>query len=147
MLTEFASLMLTRQELMEIQEALAMRSLVEDDLRREEGLEPVDRRLLLERIDQLVHATESQLASLEDRMDQELWHHAWYAYTDEWAWYRARQDVLKTLGELAGRTVATVMDDLVHRRYHEKFEDYVCEIDMNPSGPERQTKERKKTKK
>ncbi|OGL74334.1 hypothetical protein A3E39_04705 [Candidatus Uhrbacteria bacterium RIFCSPHIGHO2_12_FULL_60_25] len=147
MLTEFASLMLTRQELMEIQEALAMRSLVEDDLRREEGLEPVDRRLLLERIDQLLNATETQLTSLEDRMDQELWHHAWYAYTDEWAWYRARQEVLKELGALAARTAASVIDDLVHRRYHEKFEDYVREIDMNPTGSERQTKERKTTKK
>ena len=147
MLTEFASLMLTRQELLEIQEALAMRAMVEDDLREEEGLEPVDRRLLLERIDQLLNANEGQLKSLEDRMDQELWHHAWYSYTDEWAWYRAREDVLKELGATAASTSEATADDLIHRRYHEKFEDYVKEIDMNPSGPERQTKERKQTKK
>lgn len=139
--------MLTRQELLEIQEALCMRTMVEDDLRSEEGLEPVDRRLLLERIDQLLNATEEQIKSLEDRMDQELWHHAWYAYTDEWAWYRARQDVVQELGEAAAQTPANVLDDRVHRRYHEAFDVYVREIDMNPGGSERKVKEKKKTKK
>lgn len=147
MLTEFVSLMLTRQELLEIQEALAMRAMVEDDLRQEEGLEPVDRRLLLERIDQLLNANEEQIKRLEDRLDQDLWHHAWYSYTDEWAWYRARQDVLRELGEVAARTQEVTIDERAHRRYHEKFEDYVKEIDMNPGGSERQAKERKKTRK
>jgi hypothetical protein len=139
MLTEFVSLMLSRQELLELQEALTMRALVEDELRREEGLESVDRRSLLVKIDQLVAATEGQVKQLEERMDDELWHHAWYSYTDEWAWYRARKDVLRELGALAASTTTATIDDLVHRRYHDKFEDYVQEIDMNPGGGERRT--------
>lgn len=130
--------MLSRQELLELQEALTMRALVEDELRREEGLESVDRRSLLVKIDQLVAATEGQVKTLEERMDDELWHHAWYSYTDEWAWYRARKDVLRELGPLAASTTTATIDDLVHRRYHAKFEDYVQEIDMNP-GSERRT--------
>lgn len=146
MLTEFVSLMLTRQELLEIQEALAMRALVEDHLRHEEGLEPVDRRLPLERVEQLLHVTEEQIAKLDDRLEQELWRHAWFSYTDEWAWYRARQDAAKELGEAASNNAAPALDDLAHRRYHEKFEDYVREIDMNPDdlGRQRETKPAKK---
>jgi hypothetical protein len=134
MLTEFASLTLSRQELLEVQEALALRAMVEDDLRREDGLEPMDRRMLLAKIDQLVNASPEQLDRLETRLDEEMWHHAWYAYTDEWAWYRARKDVLRELGPLAAGTTEATVEDLTHRRYHEKFEEYVKEIDMNPDA-------------
>lgn len=132
MITEFVSLTLSRQELLELQEALALRSIVEDEARREEGLEPVDRRALLVKLDQLLNASPSQIAALEDRTDEELWRYAWYAYTDEWAWYRARKDTLRELGPLAASTTEATIEDLTHRRYHEKFEDYVGEIDMNP---------------
>ncbi len=111
-----------------------MRAMVEDDLRREEGLEGVDRRPLLSKIDQLLHVSEEQIRKLDEKMDDELWHAAWYAYTDEWAWFRARRDVLRELGPLAARTVDATIEDLTHRRYHAKFEDYVKEIDMNPEG-------------
>lgn len=134
MLTEFVSLTFTRQELMELQEALAIRGMVEDDLRREDGLEPVDRRALLAKIDQLTGTSLAQVERLETRLDEELWHHAWYAYTDEWAWYRARKDVLRELGPLAASTKDETIEDLTHRRYHEKFEEYVQEIDMNPEA-------------
>lgn len=134
MLTEFVSLTLSRQELLELQEALAMRSLVEDDLRYQEGLEPVGRRALLEKVDHLLGVSEPSLEKLELRLDEELWHHAWHAYTDEWAWYRARKDVLRELGPLAASTTKDTVDDLVHRRYHDKYDDYLAEIDMNPGG-------------
>jgi hypothetical protein len=139
MLTEFVSLTLSRQELLELQEALAMRAMVEDDLRREEGLEPVDRRPFLQKVDQLLNATPEQITRLDARLDEELWHSAWYTYTDEWAWYRARQDVLRELGPLAASTTEETVEDLTHRRYHDKFEEYVGEIDMNPDGGERRT--------
>jgi hypothetical protein len=138
MLTEFVALTLSRQELLELQEALAMRALVEDDLRREDGLEPMDRRPLLQKVDQLANATPRQIKALDDRLEEELWHNAWYAYTDEWAWFRARRDVLCELGALAQSTTEDTIEDLTHRRYHDKFETYVEEIDMNPStGAER----------
>lgn len=121
-----------------------MRSLVEDDLRREEGLEPVDRRVLLAKLDQLLHASETETGRLEERLDEELWRHAWYAYTDEWAWYRARKDVLRELGPLAAQTADATVEELTHRRYHDKFEDYVQEIDMNPEAGGERNKERSK---
>lgn len=141
MVTEFVSLTLTRQELLELQEALTMRAMVEDVLRHEEGLEPVDRRLLLSKIDQLLHAPESQLATLDARLEEELWQHAWYGFTDEWAWYRARRDVLRELGPLAGRTADATIEELAHQRYHAKFDEYVQEIDMSGGAPGERSKE------
>jgi hypothetical protein len=144
-LTEFASLLFSRQELKEVYESLVMRALVEDDLRQEEGLEQVDRRPLVEKIGQLLAMSGERLEILEDRLDQELWHHDWYAYTDEWAWYRARKEVLAELGASASGMKNEAIDDIVHRRYHEKFEEYVREIDMDSGGggTERKSKQRK----
>jgi hypothetical protein len=144
MLTEFASLLFSRQELKEVYESLVMRALVEDDLRQEEGLEAVDRRPLIDKIGQLLAMSGERLEILEDRLDQELWHHDWYAYTDEWAWYRARKEVLSELGPSVLGLKSQAIDDLVHRRYHEKFEEYVREIDMDSGGgAERKSKQRK----
>lgn len=142
MITEFVSLTLSRQELLELQEAVAIRAMVEDDLRREEGLEAVDRRPLLQKLDQLLNATPDQIKRLDERLDEELWHSAWYSYTDEWAWYRARKDVLRELGPLAASTTDTTIEELTHRRYHDKFEAYVQEIDMNPEGGSERRAER-----
>ena len=141
MLTEFVSVTLTRQELLEIQEALTMRAIVEDDLRREEGLEPVDRRLLLLKVDQLLHATETQTNALDQRAEEELWQHAWYSFTEEWAWYRARRDVLRELGSLAAQTRDEMVDELAHQRYHKKFDDYIQEIDMTGGAPGERARE------
>jgi len=142
MLTEFVALTLSRQELLELQEALAMRAMVEDDLRREDGLESLDRRPLLEKVDQLAHASQQQMSVLEDRLEEELWHYSWYAYTDEWAWFRARRDVLLELGALAKSTTEDTIEDLAHRRYHEQFEAYVQEIDMDTSSGNERKMER-----
>jgi len=141
MVTEFVSLTLSRQELLELQEALTMRAMVEDALRHEEGLEPVGRRALLSKVDQLLHSTESQLAVLDARLEEELWQQAWYGFTDEWAWYRARRDVLRELGPLAGRTAEITIEELAHQRYHAKFDDYVQEIDMSGGSPGERPKE------
>lgn len=145
MLTEFASLMLSRQELLEIQEALTLRGIVEDDLRQEEGLEPVERRALLQRVDQLLGVKEEHAARLEHRLDQELWQHAWYAFTEEWAWFRAYRDIVNELGVTAASVPESVMEEMVHRRYHEKFNDYVEEVAMDSDGGEgRETKSEKR---
>jgi hypothetical protein len=145
MLTDFASLLLSRQELKELHEALVMRAMVEDDLRSEEGLESVDRRPLIERTGQLLAMNEQRLQAIEDHLDQELWRHSWYTYTDEWAWYRARRDVLNEVGSVANVTMESkAVDDLIHRRYHERFEDYIQEIDMNPCDSAERTSRQKK---
>lgn len=141
MMTQFVSATLSRQELLEIQEALTMRAMVEDDLRREEGLEPVDRRALLAKVDQLLHATKAQVDTIDRRVEEELWQHAWYSFTEEWAWYRARRDVLRELGPLAAQTSEQAVDELAHQRYHKKFDEYIQEIDMTGGNPGERSRE------
>jgi hypothetical protein len=145
MLTEFAALTLSRKELLEIQEALMMRGLVEGALRHEEGLEPVDRSAVLQRIEQLLGSNRVEAQLLEDRTEQELWQHAWYAFTEEWAWFRAHRDIMEELGTNAGSIAESVLEEMVHHRYHEKFNEYVEEVAMNnESGDDRKTKSEKR---
>ncbi|MEN9558119.1 MAG: hypothetical protein RL141_488 [Candidatus Parcubacteria bacterium] len=110
-----------------------MRAMVEDEVRQEEGLEPVDRDPLLTKLEQFLPLSESQAEKRDDRVEEELWRHAWYSYTDEWAWYRARMDVLGELGSAAGLNELEI-EERTHQRYHEKFEEYIREIDMIHGG-------------
>ena len=144
MLTEFASLQLSREELKEIHAALVARAMVEDELRRERGLEKIDRRDLLEKFEMLLGDDDAALHALDHAIDDELWEHAWYVFTDEWAWFRAQQEVEK---ELAGKTKpeAKEFQLLVEQRYKKKFDEYVGEVDMHGSEktakmPNRQAK-------
>ncbi|GMU25689.1 hypothetical protein KJZ71_04875 [Patescibacteria group bacterium] len=147
MLTEFVSLLLTREELLEIREALLMRAMVEDDLRRMDGLEDVGKRLLLDKIEQLALADTRSSIQTQRRLDDELWQHAWLSYTDEWAWFRAKQDVMKELGDMALQTPEAQIEDLTHRRYHKSFNAYVAELDMEQEGSDRRSKVKKPKKK
>lgn len=147
MLTEFVSLLLTREELLELREALIMRAMVEDDLRREDGLEDVGKRPLLEKLEHLSLSDPRTAFHVQSRLDEELWQHAWLSYTDEWAWFRAKQDVLKDLGEMAKQTPESQIEELTHRRYHKRFQAYVAELDMELEGNERRSKVKKPRKK
>ena len=82
-----------------------------------------------------------------ERLDEELWQHAWYAFTEEWAWFRSRQDTVKDLGEMSKQTPAEKIDELVHERFHKKFESYVRELDMDTDAPERRMKQKKSKRK
>lgn len=130
MLTEFATLQLSRQELKEIHAALIQKAMVEDEVMRERGLEKIDQRDLLERIEMLIGENEEVLHMLDHATEDELWEYSWYVFTDEWAWFRATQDVEKDLGVKKNQTDSVAFQKLVELKYQKQFEAYVAEIDM-----------------
>lgn len=126
--TEFFSLTFTRQELRDVYEAMVLRAMIEDELRREKGLEPVASRPLLERAEKMLALSDTQVERTAEMVDSGLWEHAWYVFTDEWAWFRARQDVEK---ELRGRSLSEeALRERMEQKYTQEFERYVKEIDM-----------------
>lgn len=126
--TEFFSLAFSRPELREVYEALLLRTALEDSLRREKGLEAVQPNPLLAKLEGLLAIKESSLEKFGEAIDENLWEHAWYTFTDEWAWFRAHQEVEK---ELDGKTTSDkIFHQRVEQKYTEHFDRYVQEIDM-----------------
>lgn len=139
MLTEFATIQFDREELLELHRALLQRAMVEDELRHERGLEKIDRHPLLDKIEALVGLSEDKLHNLDHATEDEMWEFAWYAFTDEWAWHRAGQDVKKDLADLPNKTPEEDAKKLVEARYRENFDAYVAEVDMRDSKKEKFT--------
>jgi len=129
MITEFASLQLSREELKELHAALLERVILEDTLRRENGQESVEHHPLLEKFEALLGDSNEALDKCERAIEDDLWEYAWCAFTDEWAHYRAhqdagREDVSASLTNRAGE------DARAHALYRKRFDDYVAEISM-----------------
>lgn len=126
--TEFFSLAFSRQELREVYEALLLRTALEDSLRREKGLEAVQPNPLLGKLEALLVVSESSLEKFGEAVEESLWEHAWYTFTDEWAWFRAHQEVEK---EMEGKQPSDgAFHKRVEQKYTEHFDRYVQEIDM-----------------
>lgn len=134
MLTEFASLQMSREELKELHASLVRTALLEDRIRREKGLEAVERRPLLEQIEKLLGENEDTLHMLDHAVEDEMWEYSWYAFTDEWAWYRAEREVLQDLGSKKEGTERANLEKMIEARYHKDFDRYVAEIDMVEEG-------------
>ena len=130
MITEFFSFTLSRKELQELHRATLGRFLIETSLRQEQGLETVPYPPLLEKLERLLGMTPDEAHMLMHHMETELWEFSWYSYTEEWAWFRAKKDVIKELGTLAQKTKQTTIEELTEQRYEKNFETYVDEIDM-----------------
>lgn len=127
---EFITLQLSRNEALELQAALVQRAMLEDLVRREKGLEPVSTRPMIEKIDRLLGLSEGQAEKLAQAVDNDLWEHAWYAFTDEWAWFRATQEVEHELGQKVKAMDKTSFEKQVENHYAKHFEKYIKEIDM-----------------
>ena len=127
---EFASLQMSREELQEIYAALVQRAMLEDDLREERGLEPIERRPLLERFEMMLGESEETLHMMDHMLDDEMWEYAWYAFTDEWAYYRAKRDVEADMGAGTKNMDQASFDKLIQLRYQKNFETYVTELAM-----------------
>jgi hypothetical protein len=134
MLMEFASVQLTREELKEIHAALIQKAIVEDQLRRERGQEPVSERSLLQKLETLLGEEEERLHALDHLLEDELWEYAWYAFTDEWAWFRAARELEKELGANAQKMDKAAFEKLVEMRYTKNFDTYVAELAMIDEG-------------
>ncbi|MEO5927284.1 MAG: hypothetical protein ABIO72_01145 [Patescibacteria group bacterium] len=136
--TEFFSLSFSRPQLREIYEALLLRTSLEDELRREKGLEAVAPNPLLARLEGLLVVPEAQIERFGEAVEESLWEHAWYTFTDEWAWFRAHQDVEK---ELDGKeTSEEIFHQRVEQKYTADFERYVEEIDMKDTPSKKESR-------
>ena len=130
MFTEFVSVQLTREELQEIHAALVQRAIVEDEVREERGQEEIENRPLLEKLEMLLGESEERLHMQDHQLDDELWEYAWYAFTDEWAHFRARQDILKNFGADVQKADPVAFEKMIDTIYQKKFDAYVGELAM-----------------
>jgi hypothetical protein len=145
MKTEFFGLQVSRNELQEIYRGLLSRHLMELAMRQEQGLEPIPYPVILERMEQVLAISEEEAHVLWHRLEGELWEFSWYSYTDEWAWFRARQDVFKQLGPQSKRIKHDALEDLIEKKYENNFEAYVAEIEIRePSETDAKRETKKK---
>ncbi|HVM90893.1 MAG TPA: hypothetical protein VMU11_03285 [Verrucomicrobiae bacterium] len=139
---DYASITLPKKELAEIHRGLLMRHLVENEIRREEGLEEIEYPKVLEAIENALGLTDESAHQLEHQVDDELWNFAWYAFTDEWAWFRARAEVMRELGTKRADLSAEAIDRKVEDRYRKDFERFVTEVDMKSMNAAKASKKR-----
>ena len=125
------TLTLPFEEAREVYRALIARYFVEDALRREQGLEPISVPVLAERFEKILGFSTEESATETKRVEDELWQHAWLTFTDEWAWHRAKRDILKELGETGVATLShDQLEQLTERRYEAQFDAYTKEIQL-----------------
>ncbi|KAA0206468.1 hypothetical protein EDM68_02125 [Candidatus Uhrbacteria bacterium] len=145
---DYASITLPKKDLEELYRGLALRHLMENEIRREEGLEEIEEPRVLHALETALNLTDAEADGLYHRAEDELWDYAWYAYTDEWAWFRARQEVLDELGSKRTGLTQEALDRKTEDRYREKFDAYVAEIDMRePAAGSKKKKEKKRAQK
>lgn len=144
---EFAYLQLKKSDLLDIHRALLARWLIEDKLRQTQGLESVGPPLLLDRIETLLHLNEDEAHKLFHQVEDELWEHSWYSFTEEWAWHRAEQDVKNELGRERKYMDQDQLETLTEKRYEEHLETYIKEISMDEEKQPKAARQKKDTKK
>lgn len=127
---EFAYIQVKKSDLLELHRALLARWVIEDKLRQAQGLESVSPPLLMDRIETLLGLNEAQSHELFHRVEDELWEYSWSAFTEEWAWHRAEQDVHKQLGAKRHDMKKAELETLIEKRYEAKFETYTKEISL-----------------
>mgnify|MGYP006054247291 FL=1 len=132
--SEFYSLGLNATQLQEVHRSLLARFIVEDGLRREQGLEPAEYPPLLEHIERLLRIDGETAHRAFHKEEDELWEYSWYSFTDEWAWFRAKQDLIKELGSKAERTPSKVLEARIEQIYEERFDSYTAELDMEDAS-------------
>lgn len=144
---DYASITLPKKDLAELHRGLLLRHIVENGIRREEGLEEADEPKVLAAVESALGLNAEEAHALYHRAEDELWDYVWYSYTDEWAWFRARQDVLKELGSKRTGMNQETLDRKTEEKYRDHFERYVGEIDMRELEAKKDKKEKKRAKK
>jgi len=127
---EYISLTLPKRELEEFHKGQLFRFVAESLVRREMGLEEAEYPESLAKLEEILGISDERAHAMLHEMEDELWNYAWYVYTDEWAWHRAKQDTLKELGQKSSGLKREALDRLVEERYEKQFEKYVREVDM-----------------
>lgn len=125
------TLTLPLHEAQEFYRAMIARFLMEEALRREQGLEPIQISPFVRRLEQVLGIQTDQALAHLDQVEDELWQHTWLSFTDEWAWHRAQQEVKKGV---SAEELALLSSDEIERAtekcYEEKFDQYTKEIQL-----------------
>jgi hypothetical protein len=143
--TEFISFQVPKSSAFEIYRSLLSHYILECAVRRERGLETPSYPPLLEQLEGTLGLTEERVHREFHETQDELWEYSWTSYTEEWAWYRARRAVMKTLGSKAKQLPEQELNALIEQTYQEKFDLYIAEIDMQDSEKITYKKTRKNT--
>lgn len=126
----FYSIGLTYEQLVDLHRALLSRYITDETFRREIGQESQDPPALLAHTERLLDMNHEEAHAQFHEEEDRLWEYSWYAYTDEWAWYRARQDVEQDLGNRLAATSDEQLEELIEKTYDTHFDRYTKEIDM-----------------
>lgn len=126
----FYSLGLTREQLVLLHRSLLSSYIIEETFHRERGEKGKEPPALLAHLERLLELSEEEAHALFHEEEDRLWEYSWYAYTDEWAWYRARQDTERELGDQLVLTNPAALEQLIEKTYDDKFDRYTKEIDM-----------------
>ncbi len=127
----FAFLSATRGELLDLYRALMAQSVVTNAIREEQHQEAVGPSPLLQKIELLLELSPERAHEEFHRAEDDLWEYSWYTYTDEWAWNRARQDVLRTQRKEHLTLTDAEREQLIETQYKKEFDRYSGEIDMH----------------
>jgi hypothetical protein len=144
---EYVSLTLPKRELEEFHRGLLQRFVAESLVRREQGLEESEYPESLSKLEEILGLSEERAHAMLHEAEDELWNYAWYVYTDEWAWHRAKADTVKELGKKSGALKREALDRLVEERYEKYFERYIREIDMKDEAEEIEPRKSRESKK
>lgn len=135
MQTEHFALQLNKQEALECLHALLMQTLVDEEVRSQKGLEPPELSSIITRLMTILGCTDQFLETETDKAGDELWEYSWYAFTNEWAWYRAKQDALKRQksDKRKNQILSEDIQKTAEKFYNAHFEKYVSELNMQNS--------------
>lgn len=143
----YISVTLPKQELAELYKGLLMQYVVDQTMRREKGLEDIDYPDNLARLEEMLGINEEQAHLMFHEMENGLWEYAWFTYTDEWAWHRAKAETEKELGGKSSGLKHEALERLIEERYEKNFDKYVAEIDMKDEQTATPSIKREKKKK
>jgi hypothetical protein len=128
---EHFALQLDKQEAFECLQALLTQTLIEEEIRSQKGLEMPELSPIITRLMAILGCDDSILENITEKSGDELWEYAWYAFTNEWAWHRAKQDALKEQ-KSSKKNLPSRQDyqKITERLYNTRFEKYVAELNM-----------------
>ncbi len=132
MQTEYFALQLNKQELLECLRALIMQTLVDEEIHSQKGLELPELSSIITRLTTILGYTNHFLEAETDKIENELWEYSWHVFTNEWAWYRAKQDALKKqkMNKNKNQLFSEEFQKTAEKFYNAHFEKYVSELNM-----------------
>ena len=126
MQTEFISLMFSKRDGLECLKACMAYALMENELRVQQGFEPLDQTPLVMNLVTALGLKDQELEKIERACTDDMWSYSWHVFTNEWAWFRAKQEALSVV-----KHRQPDYNRQAEKFYKKNFEKYVKEIDMH----------------